>query len=220
MKLNHSLLGELEIKLRGSQIYLKASDIYKMLGVNCPYIKDYYIDLVDYTNLINKTELLGVNENQVYLLDSWLKRTLPEISENCFTINESNKYNKITTILSSIEDDDWAIIPCHGFSNNRMYEYTNDGVKRTDKYNEWCDQIPEELFDKFSNVNFSNPTIVVLEYDYVPKYDIQNFNKSIIDFIASYYCADDNNIVSVVEVAGNKVKSVNDGRIKIYIENL
>ncbi len=133
--------------------------------------------------------------------------------------------------LLKYQEEDWKIvmkhcvkIPYPGFSENYMYERTFDGrIIRTDAYNKWWNNFPEEYLKEITRgnkIDFNKPIKVYYAFDHLEKYDYHNFLKSINDRIAAYYSATDH-YIRVINSKSNKIVTrTKDCYIYVYMFNI
>ena len=117
--------------------------------------------------------------------------------------------------------DDYFFIDSHAFSCNFMYSYSNYGIVKSAAYQRWINNLhlekylPEEI-----DVDFTKPIRIDLLYGSKEGMDITNFNKAIIDQVATYYGFDDSLVNECNESLLEHVDSYDDGFIYIKIENI
>lgn len=229
----HQIFGE--IRFSEGKPYLH--DIAKSLN----YRDDSYFDLVK--------DNITLSEDNMYLVDDigidilicnsnikipiifrqWIDYILPYIRRTnkietlpSIPIKQTNIHNEaFLNYLNTIPEEDWITIPVHGFSNNCMFEYKEDGnVTRTKEYRKWLKKFPTQKLDSLSHIDFSKPIQAVYKFDHKEAFDTPNMCKSLSDVIASYFNTNDHQIVNEICIKGETVKEFWDGKIHIYMYNI
>lgn len=93
------------------------------------------------------------------------------------------------------------LLKTHGFSNNHMYEYRRNGVKRSKLYNIWRATVDKTFPKKPAWLDVTKPFEVHLQFGYLEGFDVHNFVKSSIDALATVWGFNDK-IVQKVSVEG------------------
>lgn len=93
------------------------------------------------------------------------------------------------------------LLKTHGFSNNHMYEYRRNGVKRSKLYNIWRATVDKTFPKKPEWLDVTKPFEVHLTFGYLEGFDVHNFVKSSIDALATVWGFNDK-IVQKVSVEG------------------
>lgn len=120
-----------------------------------------------------------------------------------------------------LELDEYFFIDSHAFSCNFMYSYSKYGIVKSAAYQRWINNLnlekylPEEI-----DVDFNKPIRIELLYGSKQGMDITNFNKAIVDQVATYYGFDDSLVKECNESLLEHVDSYDDGFIYIKIENI
>lgn len=141
------------------------------------------------------------------------------------------KVKKIDKLAETLEENIKSILPTeteytevktYGFSVNAMYiareEYGEVKMRRSAKYNNWCNDFPFEQLPNVDNIDFTKRVDIWLEFDHLKKFDCHNLHKSLIDTACKYWGVNDNNIQLMRCVTRKYVKDVNDARIYICIK--
>ena len=120
------------------------------------------------------------------------------------------------------EDDNWYLVLSHPFSVNYMYSYVGGKVAKSAAYHRWINNLCLEKYLPaiYPGVDFTAPIRITLLYGHKEGMDTTNFNKSIIDQLASYYDFDDSLVVECWQSLHEHVNSYNDGYMYIRIENI
>lgn len=114
----------------------------------------------------------------------------------------------------------------HGFSNNYMFEHCPTSptkMCKTKAYTYWLNKFPIDQLTQLDidNVDFTKPIQVILDFVSVPKFDVENLVKSILDIVFGQYLnVDDNIITSIIANRVGICQGFNDGKIGIIIKNL
>lgn len=117
--------------------------------------------------------------------------------------------------------DGWITVPVHGFSNNHMYSYTENGnIVKSKAYCVWRNNFPTQYLDKLSYIDFSKPIQAYYIFDHKKEFDTPNFNKSIADVIADYFGVDDHQIINEICIQGKIVDTYEEGKIHIFLYNI
>jgi Holliday junction resolvase RusA-like endonuclease len=137
------------------------------------------------------------------------------------------KANEI--IKPAINDTrNWLKIDAHGFSVNKMYTATSNGLVKSFEYNSWIDKTLRTMKNSGMKslrsmcVNPNKPMKLEVEFKLVRGSDTDNPLKSFIDLLVRYYgLTDDNNFVDI-HVTRNPIwaNSYSDGKIKFKITNI
>ena len=112
-------------------------------------------------------------------------------------------------------------IPRHPMSNNYMYDFAHGG-RRTSAYNNWIRNLDldEYLPAVLDGVDTTRPMSIEVYYGYMPRFDMINFQKAIVDQLASYYGFDDNLFKISQQYHDSYVNSYEEGYMKIRISNI
>lgn len=106
-------------------------------------------------------------------------------------------------VASAVQSTEF-MLKTHGFSNNHMYEYRRNGVKRSKLYNMWRAQVDKTFPKKPEWLDVNTPFEVHLQFGYLEGFDVHNFVKSSIDALATAWGFNDK-IVTKVSVEGSYV---------------
>lgn len=141
------------------------------------------------------------------------------------------KVKKIDKVVVTLEENIKSILPTeteyteiktYGFSVNAMYiareEYGEVKMRRSAKYNNWCNAFPIEQLPKVDHIDFTKRVDIWLEFDHLNKFDCHNLHKSLIDTACKYWGVNDNNVQLMRCVTRKYVKDVKDARIYICIK--
>lgn len=141
------------------------------------------------------------------------------------------KVKKIDKLVVDLEENIKSILPTeteytevktYGFSVNAMYiargEYGEVKMRRSAKYNNWCNDFPFEQLPNVEGIDFTKRVDIWLEFDHLKKFDCHNLHKSLIDTACKHWGVNDNNIQLMRCVTRKYVKDVNDARIYICIK--
>lgn len=126
----------------------------------------------------------------------------------------------------AIDKSNMTWLDTHGFSNNYMFEYCSTSptkMCKTKAYSYWLDKFPIDQLTQLDidNVDFTKPIQVILDFISVPKFDVENLVKSILDIVFGQYLKiDDNIITSIIANRVDTCQAMNDGKIGILIKNL
>ncbi|HBY19445.1 MAG TPA: hypothetical protein DEG71_00215 [Clostridiales bacterium] len=143
------------------------------------------------------------------------------ISEQDEIIREQQ--NKLDFLDPDIEE--FTVVSRHGFSVNYMTKTIIDdnGKMKTvtsDEYRRWQNNFPNEVISHEEHIDWNSKIYIWLRFDAIESMDCDNMCKSIIDQIARFYNANDNN-VQIREATINKVvKSYGEGQIYYIIRNV
>ena len=90
----------------------------------------------------------------------------------------------------------------------------------SDEYRRWQNNFPNEVISHEEHIDWNSKIYIWLRFDAIESMDCDNMCKSIIDQIARFYNANDNN-VQIREATINKVvKSYGEGQIYYIIRNV
>ena len=126
----------------------------------------------------------------------------------------------------AVDKSNMTWLDTHGFSNNYMFEYCPTSptkMCKTKAYSYWLDKFPMDQLTTLDidNVDFTKPIQVILDFISVPKFDVENLVKSILDIVFGQYLkVDDNIITSIIANRVGTCQAMNDGKIGILIKNL
>lgn len=126
----------------------------------------------------------------------------------------------------AIDKSNMTWLDTHGFSNNYMFEYCSTSptkMCKTKAYSFWLDKFPIDQLTQLDidNVDFTKPIQVILDFISVPKFDVENLVKSILDVVfCQYLKVDDNIITSIIANRVDTCQVMSDGKIGILIKNL
>ena len=143
------------------------------------------------------------------------------ISEQDEIIREQQ--NKLDFLDPDIEE--FTVVSRHGFSVNYMTKTIIDdnGKMKTvtsDEYRRWQNNFPNEVISHEEHIDWNSKIYIWLRFDAIESMDCDNMCKSIIDQIARFYNANDNN-VQIREATINKVvKSYGEGQIYYIIRSV
>ena len=233
----HDLFGE--IRFINGKPYLtdilkslnyKDDDCLSLVEKNVSLLENgiYVIDDIGIKKLINNS-----NIKVPILFKQWLFDFILPSVRRCSTYEiipvkkkglefRTHKLNKLfSKYLDNIKDDEWITVPVHGFSNNRMYSFTEDGhVVKSDAYKIWRKKFPYHYLDKLSHLDFSKPIQACYVFDKKEEFDTPNLSKSLSDVITNYFGVDDHQIVNQISIQGEIVNSYEEGKIHIYMYNI
>lgn len=236
VKKKHMLFGT----VRFDQGYPFLEDVAKALNYRDDSYKSYIGD-----NVIVKNNHILVNDEGIDALivhsniktpivfSQWMfEFILPSLRRE--EVMEHPKVNKETvkeqSLAKKLNDsfakhvmsiDGWITIPVHGFSNNHMYSYTENGnIVKSKAYCVWRHKFPTQYLDKLSHIDFTKPIQAYYIFDHKEEFDTPNFNKSIADVIADYFGVDDHQIVNEICLQGKIVDTYDEGKIHIFLYNI
>ena len=162
--------------------------------------------------------------------DDVVKLIMEDISGLRQRISGGEKASK-TKIINEINPslDRYAVINCHGMSENYLYEAIIDEntlqqkMVKTEAYKIWINKFPaDDLKCKYDmDVDWDKPIVVYLKFDCMEKFDVQNLSKSAIDqIITRCYGENDNIVAKIVSERNSFVNSYEDGKIYVFVKNV
>lgn len=185
-------------------------------------IKKTIIENAKQTNLQIKINELNKEiedkRRELNKLNEEIRRS--EIKRN-YTLNEIKRRREE-------EMKNWQTVNKHGFSINRMYTYSSNGVVRSSEYSKW---ISDALFVmkkanlkslEEMNVDRNKPMRLDIEFKLMRGFDTDNPIKSFIDLLVRHYgLSDDNNFIKInVTRDLAYARSYSEGTIKFKISNI
>lgn len=117
--------------------------------------------------------------------------------------------------------DDYLCLDIHPFSTNYLYSHKNGYTTRSEGYNRWIKNFPNEVvIDKFGDIDLNKPTRMWVKAICKDGFDTDNILKSLQDQIVRCLGANNDNNITIagVEIIG-RVDSYKDGNIYIILRN-
>ena len=162
-----------------------------------------------------------------YCIKQYIKalEVIIDAYDRCIKHVSSNNKSIVSKRTNTVN---WQVINKHGFSVNKMYISTQNGLARSKAYDNWINEMLCTMKNykiqslKSMGINPNKPMKLEVEFKLVRGSDTDNPLKSFIDLLVRYYeLTDDNNFVDI-HVSRNPVwaNSYSDGQIKFKITNI
>jgi len=153
-----------------------------------------------------KTKLLKIKDKVIAEKDTVIRAQVLQITElqACVHLPARSKFK---------------MLPIHGFSHNHMYYDIGAQTVKSTAYKEWLYRFPYTLLPSAALLGLKPDSKLVIHCGFVciPKFDCQNFLKSIIDVCAEYYGINDNNVTLCSAERWGDCATYSGGKIYIHI---
>lgn len=198
------IINELQYKIDNSDISMRASEKMALQEL----ISDIQYDITKLANKLNG----GVKSGQTKQINK-LESEKEELQEKIITLEQCLNDN-----------DEYYFIDRHPFTVNCMY---NNNVK-SPAFHRWINNLHLEEFlpEEYPGLDKTRPMAIKLLYGHKEfgsngqPFDLVNFNKAIIDQIASFYDFNDSLIKKHSEETHKYVSSFEEGYIYVSLRNL
>ena len=198
------IINELQYRIDNSDASMRASEKMALQEL----ISDIQYDITKLANKLNG----GVKSGQTKQINK-LESEKEELQEKIITLEQCLNDN-----------DEYYFIDRHPFTVNKMY---NNNVK-TPTFHRWINNLHLEEFlpEEYPGLDKTKPMAIKLLYGHKEfgsngqPFDLVNFNKSIIDQIASFYGFNDSLIKKHSEETHKYVNSFEEGYIYVSLRNL